>query len=236
METKTTTPLRAFAKSEAAEQGLEFYFDEDRAEHVKDFFESWLVHSKGKFAGKNFTLLPWQSVLLEDLFGWVRVEDDLRRYLFGVYQHCEEVGKEYPSCGHRSLSLSRGLGERRQRYTGAGADREQASLCFKEAASMVRASPLLSRYLEVVDSRRTIAYRATASFYRVLAADAFRAEGLNIHGLLFDELLPSETDVCSTHFVTVVRQGRNLFSVVSRRQAMIGTRSAMNSTATRRRS
>jgi phage terminase large subunit-like protein len=42
--------------------------------------------------------------------------------------------------------------------------------------------------LEVVDSRRTIAYRKEASFYRVLSADAFRAEGLNIHGLLFDEL------------------------------------------------
>jgi hypothetical protein len=53
---------------------------------------------------------------------------------------------------------------------------------------MVRASPQLSRVLEVIDSRRTIAYRKEASFYRVLSADAFRAEGLNIHGLLFDEL------------------------------------------------
>jgi len=53
---------------------------------------------------------------------------------------------------------------------------------------MVRASPALSKHLEVIDSRKTIFFRRTNSFYRVLSADAFRAEGLNIHGLLFDEL------------------------------------------------
>jgi len=53
---------------------------------------------------------------------------------------------------------------------------------------MVRASPSLSKHCEVIDSRKTILVKATNSFYRVLSADAFRAEGLNIHGLLFDEL------------------------------------------------
>ena len=53
---------------------------------------------------------------------------------------------------------------------------------------MVRASPSLSRHCEVIDSRKTILVRSTNSFYRVLSADAFRSEGLNIHGLLFDEL------------------------------------------------
>jgi phage terminase large subunit-like protein len=40
----------------------------------------------------------------------------------------------------------------------------------------------------VIDSRKTIVHKASNSFYRVLSADAFRAEGLNIHALLFDEL------------------------------------------------
>ena len=53
---------------------------------------------------------------------------------------------------------------------------------------MVRASPALSRHLEVIDSRKTIIHKSSNSFYRVLSADAFRAEGLNIHALLFDEL------------------------------------------------
>jgi phage terminase large subunit-like protein len=53
---------------------------------------------------------------------------------------------------------------------------------------MVRASPALSKYFDVIDSRKTIIHKASNSFYRVLSADAFRAEGLNIHALLFDEL------------------------------------------------
>jgi len=53
---------------------------------------------------------------------------------------------------------------------------------------MVRASAPLSAALEVIDSRKTIVHKASNSFYRVLSADAFRAEGLNIHALLFDEL------------------------------------------------
>ena len=73
---KDDDPLERFGQKAKWWNRLEFYFDEDRAEHVKDFVRSWLVHSKGKSI-KNFTLLPWQSVLLEDLFGWVRVEDDL---------------------------------------------------------------------------------------------------------------------------------------------------------------
>ena len=70
----------------------------------------------------------------------------------------------------------------------AAADREQAGIIYREAASMVRASPAMSRHLEVIDSRKTIIHKASNSFYRVLSADAFRAEGLNIHALLFDEL------------------------------------------------
>jgi hypothetical protein len=64
---------------------------------------------------------------------------------------------------------------------GAACDREQAGIIYREAASMVRASPALSSYLEVIDSRKTIVHKASNSFYRVLSADAFRAEGLNIH-------------------------------------------------------
>jgi len=79
-------------------------------------------------------------------------------------------------------------GERGAEVYGAAVDREQASIIYREAAAMVRASPELSRILEVVESRKTIALPAYASFYRVLSADGFRAEGLNIHGLLYDEL------------------------------------------------
>jgi phage terminase large subunit-like protein len=174
-------------KSEAIRLGHDFYFDVDKANHALGFFTGWLRHSKGRFAGKPFELLPWQKELIAELFGWCRVDDDTRRYRVAYVSTAKKSGKStlLAGIGLYLLALD---GESGCECYGAAADREQASVVFREAASMVRASPQLSRVLEVIDSRRTIAYRKEASFYRVLSADAFRAEGLNIHGLLFDEL------------------------------------------------
>jgi phage terminase large subunit-like protein len=181
------TPLEPLPKSEAIEQGHDFYFDVGRANHALEFFGGWLRHSKGRFAGKPFDLLPWQQGMIADLFGWVRVDDDTRRYRVAYISTAKKSGKStlLAGIGLYLLALD---GENGAEVYGAAADREQASVVYREMASMVRASPNLSRILEVIDSRKTIAYRETSSFYRVLSADAFRAEGLNIHGLLFDEL------------------------------------------------
>jgi len=174
-------------RSDAARQGLEFYFDPEAAKHAIEFFEGWLRHSKGKHAGQPFTLLEWQAVMIGELFGWKRLADDTRRFRVAYISTAKKQGKSTLLAGI-GLYLLVMDGENGAEVYGAAADREQASVVYREAASMVRASPQLSRVLEVIDSRRTIAYRKEASFYRVLSADAFRAEGLNIHGLLFDEL------------------------------------------------
>lgn len=179
--------MQPLSRSEAQAQGLEFWFSENKANHVIEFFEKWLRHSKGRFAGQPFTLLDWQKAMLAELFGWVRVDNGLRRYRMAYISTAKKSGKSTILAGI-GLYLLLADDEPGAEIYGAASDREQASVVFREAAAMVRASPLLSAELEVVDSRRTIAFRKTASFYRVLSADAFRAEGLNIHGLLFDEL------------------------------------------------
>jgi phage terminase large subunit-like protein len=70
----------------------------------------------------------------------------------------------------------------------AAADRKQAALVFDEAVRCITLSQSLGVHLKPVPSSRTITFQATSSFYRVISADARLAEGLNIHGLLFDEL------------------------------------------------
>ena len=186
------TRLKRFSRSEAIEQGLDYYYDDARGSHVIKFFENFLRHSKGRFAGKPFTLLDWQREMLEELFGWTRIEDGTRRYRMAYISTAKKSGKSTILAGIGLYLLAADRAPGAEIY-GAASDREQASLVFKEAANMVRASPFLSQRLQVVDSRRTIAYLASSSFYRVLPADAFRAEGLNIHGLLFDELHAQRT-------------------------------------------
>ncbi|NBW23682.1 MAG: hypothetical protein EBR82_88635 [Caulobacteraceae bacterium] len=113
--------------------------------------------------------------------------DTTRQYRVGYIELPKKMGKSTTLAGIALYGLVAD-GEPGAEIYGAACDREQAGIIYREAASMVRSSPALSKRLEVIDSRKTIIDRTTNSFYRVLSADAFRAEGLNIHMLLFDEL------------------------------------------------
>jgi phage terminase large subunit-like protein len=153
---------------------------------VVHFFEKILRHSKGQNAGKPFILLPWQHHVLRELFGRLN-PDGTRQHRIGYIELPKKQGKSTTLAGI-ALYMAAFDSEPGAEVYGAACDREQAGIIYREAASMVRASPALSRHLEVIDSRKTIVHKASNSFYRVLSADAFRAEGLNIHALLFDEL------------------------------------------------
>jgi len=250
MPAKIQTRLQPISKSEAIEQGLDYWFDPDSAFHAIEFFENWLRHSKGKFAGQPFTLLDWQKAMVAELFGWLRVSDNLRRFRVAYVSTAKKQGKSTLLAGI-GLYLLVMDGENGAEVYGAAADREQASVIYREMASMVRASPLLSQQLEVIDSRRTIAFRKEASFYRVLSADAFRAEGLNIHALLFDELgcapranargvqsrkncTHKKTENFGTHSATVAQPESSHCSARSPRRATTEKESAMSSTSMRR--
>jgi phage terminase large subunit-like protein len=153
---------------------------------VRRFFEEILRHSKGQKAGQPFLLLEWQRKMLSDVFGRVK-PDGTRQYRTAYIELPKKQGKSTTLAGVALYGLVCDNEPGAEIY-GAASDREQAGIIYREAASMVRASPSLSKRLEVIDSRKTIVDRQTNSFYRVLSADAFRAEGLNIHMLLFDEL------------------------------------------------
>jgi hypothetical protein len=71
---------------------------------------------------------------------------------------------------------------------GAAADRDQSSIVFNVAASMVRANRTLSRRSKIIDSsKRTIVPQA-GSFYRAFSADVAGKHGFNSHGVIFDEI------------------------------------------------
>lgn len=182
------TRLKRLSKSAAKKQGIDYYFDDDDAAHAVKFFRDYLHHSKGKWAGKPFELLEWQRVdIVEELFGWKRTSDDKRRFRVAYIEVPKKNGKSTLLSGI-GLYLLTADGEPGAEVYSCAADRNQASIIYREASECVRRSPQLAKRLEVVESRKTITYLRTSSFYRVLSADGFRAEGLNIHGLLFDEL------------------------------------------------
>lgn len=47
------------------------HYDKAKADRAVTFINN-LAHTKGKWAGKKFDLLPWQEQIVRDLFGIVK--------------------------------------------------------------------------------------------------------------------------------------------------------------------
>jgi len=178
--------IKSAADERAYKRG--FRFDLKRAEHVRDFFRRYLRHSKGQWAGQPFELLRWQwAELVAPLFGWIDPATGHRRYRLAYIEVPKKNGKS-TLCAGLALYLLSADGEPGAEVYSAAVDRDQASIVFREAASMVTASPELAAELEVIQSTRRIVCVPTNSIYRALSAEVSAHEGLNIHGLIFDEL------------------------------------------------
>ncbi len=161
-------------------------FDKKASERVRTFFRRFLRHSKGQFAGQKFEPLGWQwEGILRPLFGWKR-PDGTRRYRRAYIEIPKKNGKS-TLCAGIGLYLLIGDSEPGAEVYSAAADRDQAGIVFNEAAAMVKASPALASRLEVVPSTKRIISPGTTGYYKALSAEAYTKEGLNIHGLIFDE-------------------------------------------------
>jgi len=182
--------IRTEADERAVREG--YRFDVDAAERVLIFFQRFLCHSKGQWAGKPFELLEWQwNELIAPLFGWKR-PDGTRRYRRGYIEVPKKNGKSTLFSG-LSLYLLTGDGEPGAEIYSAAVDRDQASIVYNEAATMVEASSELASRLKVVRSTKRIVFHRTRSIYRALSADVPAKEGLNAHAVLIDELHAQKT-------------------------------------------
>jgi len=163
------------------------WYDPDWAQHVIDFFRDYLRHSAGEWAGRPFELLPWQRTrLIEPLFGWRR-RNRTRRYRQAGVWIPKKNGKTTLASGI-CMYLLVGDREPGAQVFSAANDRNQAAMIYRDCAAMVRQSPDLMRVLELVDSRKIVNYPSENAYYEALSADVPTKEGLNISGLVVDEL------------------------------------------------
>jgi phage terminase large subunit-like protein len=163
----------------------DFWFDGEAADRAVQFFERFLRHAKGEWAGQRFKLADWQkNEIIRPLFGWKR-EDGTRRYRTVYVEVPRKNGKTTLMAGI-GLYLLMADGERGAEIYSAAGDKDQARLTFELARSMVEAEPALRSRCKVY--RNSIAVPASGSSYKVISADAGTKHGFNAHGILFDEL------------------------------------------------
>lgn len=56
------------------ENEKEWYYSNQRANHIIEFFENYLRHSKGKMGGKPVILELWEKAMLASIFGFIDIE------------------------------------------------------------------------------------------------------------------------------------------------------------------
>lgn len=162
-------------------------YSTDKAQDAVDFFETHLVHTKGRWAGVPFHLLPWQADnIIRPLFGTLN-KDGKRLYRTAYIEIPRKNGKSEIAAGI-ALKLLLADGEQGGEIYGAAADRDQATIVFHVAAEMVRRNSILSQRCKIIDSQKRIVVPKTGSFYRAIPADAAGSHGFNASGVIFDEL------------------------------------------------
>ena len=161
------------------------HYDKKKADRAVTFIEN-LCHTKGKWAGTPFWLLPWQEQLLRDIFGIVK-PDGNRQFRTAFVEICKKVGKSELAAAI-ALYLLYADNEPSAEVYGAAADRQQASIVFDVAKQMVEMSPALMKRSKLMGATKRIVNYGNAGYYQVLSAEVGGKHGFSVSGLVFDEI------------------------------------------------
>jgi phage terminase large subunit-like protein len=170
-------------------------YNEQEAEKAVRFFPTRLVHTKGRWAGHPFKLADWQADrIIRPLFGEQVFDQELRlwvrRFRTSYVEIPRKNGKSELGAGI-ALKLLFADGENGAEVYSVAQDLDQANIVFAVAKAMIEANPALSKRAKVY--KRVIEVTKTGNIYKVIPGDASGSHGLNIHGLIFDELHTQKT-------------------------------------------
>lgn len=171
-------------------QGL-YRFDEARADHAIDFFETVLklpdmLDDDGRPVA--FVLQPWQAFIIGSLFGWVD-----RRGLRRFREAYIEIGKgngKTPLCAGIGLYGLVMDGERAAEIYAAAADQDQAQILFRDAVRIVDASPDLQAIIHQSGGEHVwkLDHKPSLSFFKTFSRESGAKSGTRPHMGLLDEL------------------------------------------------
>ena len=136
-----------------------FYFDENAANRVFRFFETVLKLNGGEFENQPFKLLDWQCFILGNLFGWLRTNNDKRRFK-----------KAYVETGK-----------------GSGKSPLSAGILFRDAVKMVQQSPSLSSKIHLSGKNPVWNMSFNGGFFKPISSEGGQS-GPRPHIALIDEL------------------------------------------------
>ena len=161
-----------------------YRFDKEAAKAAVYFFEHYLHHIEGEFAGQPFILQPWQRDIVSDIYGWKR-PDGTRQYRTVYIEVPRKNGKSTLGAGFALYGLHADHEPGAQVYSVAG-DRQQAGIVFNIAKQMTLRNEHLKSATKMYVKAMTV--ESTGSRYWVLSKESKAAHGYNPSMTVFDEL------------------------------------------------
>lgn len=183
----------SISRRAALKVGNVYYLNKPKGQIVVDFIEDNCVHVMGPLAGRRYELMPfWKRAILE-LFGTVRVEDDLRRYTEAFWFVPRKNSKTLTVASIGLALISPITGEKGARVFICSSTEDQAKLMFEMCVLMctidkVDMDPdddLLKQHYRVYDNY--IECTATGGILRVLSGNPKGKTGSNPSAILIDE-------------------------------------------------
>ena len=167
-------------------------WDLKAADRVYRYFRTVLRLAGGEHEGKPYELEPSQKFIVGSLFGWKRVEDDTRRFRMAFIEEGKGSGKTPMAAGIGHYMTGADDEPRAEAYA-AATDKEQAGILFRDAVSMAKQSPGLTKRITFSggDGREyNIAYLASGSFFRPISSESSGKgkSGFRPHCALLDEI------------------------------------------------
>ena len=161
-----------------------YYFDKDAAQIRIDFY-SLCCHYKGKKAGEPIEPEPWQCFIQGSVFGWKRKSDNKRRFR-EVYEQIAKKNGKSTDAATTALYCLTVDGEQGAEIYSAATSRDQAKIIFESAKQMVRKSPALQEYINLLTNNMNVP--STAGKFEPVSKEAGNIEGKDVYVGLIDEL------------------------------------------------
>lgn len=179
----------------AKQPNAKFYFSEPDAQHVLNVF-GHLQFSQGRWRGKPFELLDWQTFVLWLAYGWRRVDNDQRRFNKVYIKVARKNGKTEFLAGIGIYGQYFDREEKDAQVYWFATKKDQATIGFDRQKAMteqlIRKSPGFAMKARVMQYR--IRGRDDNSFTAYLGQDSKGEDGLSPFYGLCDEYHAHPTD------------------------------------------
>lgn len=187
-----------------------FYFDEDVGNHAIEFIETFCKHYQGEHAGELVHLELFQKAFVQNVFGWLEKETNLRRFREYFFEVARKHGKSFLSACIAIYMLVADGEEGAEVYS-AATKLDQAKIIYNAAKNIIDQSPELKALVK--STREGLSFKMTRSVMKALPSESKTLDGLNIHFAALDEIHEQK----DRNMYDVLRQGMK-----ARRQPLIG--------------